>query len=142
MGVVAVYALNDEFKTIKRETKNGMVGPLSYVLSKFFLVIPLMFVFAVFALGIPSIAIMDFPGSSFGMMILLWGICMYVFECVAECLSVWFDDPIIGMLQFMNFWFGKSTKQWDESVSSLYLTTHHSNNCRMFLVRGLSHSTT
>ena len=31
---------------------------------------------------------------------------MYVFESIAEALSVWFDDPILGMLQFMNFWFG------------------------------------
>eukprot|EP00525_Craspedostauros_australis_P003551 CAMPEP_0198112636 /NCGR_PEP_ID=MMETSP1442-20131203/4459_1 /TAXON_ID= /ORGANISM="Craspedostauros australis, Strain CCMP3328" /LENGTH=36 /DNA_ID= /DNA_START= /DNA_END= /DNA_ORIENTATION= len=31
---------------------------------------------------------------------------MAVFESVAETLSVAFDDPILGMLQFMNFWFG------------------------------------
>lgn len=101
MGVVAVYALNDEFKSILRETKNGMVRPMSYVLSKMILVVPIMFIFAVFALGIPSIVIMDFPGNSFGVAIVLWAVCMYTFECVAECLSVWFDDPIMGMLQFM-----------------------------------------
>jgi hypothetical protein len=106
MGVVAVYALNDEFKTIVRESKNGMVGPLSYVLAKFVLVIPIMFIFALFALGIPAFAIMDFPANTFGLAIVLWAALIYVFECVAECLSVWFDDPILGMLQFMNFWFG------------------------------------
>lgn len=106
MGVVAVYALNDEFKTILRENKNGMVGPLSYVLAKTILVIPIMLIFGVFALGIPTIVIMDFPGSAFGMGLLLWSSSLLVFECVAESLSVWFDDPILGMLQFMNFWFG------------------------------------
>ena len=65
MGVVAVYALNDEFKTILRESKNGMVKPLTYVLAKTVLVLPIMFIFAIFALGIPSFAIMDFPRRSF-----------------------------------------------------------------------------
>jgi hypothetical protein len=106
MGVVAVYALNDEFKTILRESKNGMVGPLSYVFAKSLLVIPIMFVFAIFALAIPAFAIMDFPIETFGVAIILWACLIFVFECVAECLSVWFDDPILGMLQFMNFWFG------------------------------------
>lgn len=106
MGVVAVYALNDEFKTILRESKNGMVGPLSYVLAKTVLVIPIMFIFALFALGIPAFAIMDFPANTFGLAIVLWAALIFVFECVAECLSVWFEDPILGMLQFMNFWFG------------------------------------
>jgi len=105
-GVVAVYALNAEFATILREAKNGMVSPLNYVLAKTILVLPIMFVFAIFALGIPAFAIMDFPGDTFGKAILLWAALMYVFECFAEALSVWFEDPILGMLQFMNFWFG------------------------------------
>jgi hypothetical protein len=93
-----------------REAKNGMVGPLSYVLAKTFLVLPIMFIFAIFALfamGIPAYAIVGFEGDTFGLTILLWAAVMFVYECVAEwCLSVWVDDPILGMLQFMNFWFG------------------------------------
>ena len=106
MGVVAVYALNDEFKSIVREAKNGMTGPMTYALAKTILVLPIMFVFAIFALGIPSIVIMDFPGNTFGKAVLLWSAVIYVFECVAECLSVWVDDPILGMLGFMMYWFG------------------------------------
>lgn len=106
MGVVAVYALNDEFKSILRETKNGMTGPMTYVMAKSILVLPIMLIFAIFALGIPSILIMDFPGSSFGKAVLLWSAVMYVFECVAECLSVWIEDPILGMLAFTSYWFG------------------------------------
>lgn len=106
MGVVAVYALNAEFATILREAKNGMVSPLTYVFAKTILVLPIMFIFAIFALGVPSFAIMDFPSESFGQAVLLWSVIMYVFECLAEALSVWFEDPIVGMLQYMNFWFG------------------------------------
>jgi ABC-2 type transporter len=106
MGVVAVYALNEEFKSIVREAKNGMTGPMTYVLAKTILVLPVMFVFAIFALGIPSIVIMDFPGEKFGKAIVLWSAVMYVFECVAECFSVWIDDLIVGMLAFTSYWFG------------------------------------
>jgi hypothetical protein len=106
MGVVAVYALNDEFKSVLRESKNGMVTGVSYVLAKFVLVLPIFFIMAVFALGIPGYAIQGFPKESFGMSLVLFAAVTYVFESLAECLAVWFDDPILGMLQFMNFWFG------------------------------------
>jgi hypothetical protein len=36
---------------------------------------------------------------------LLFTATMFVFESLAECLAVWIDDPILGMLQFMNVWF-------------------------------------
>ena len=82
-----------------------MMNPLSYILAKSVLSIPAVFVFGLFALGIPSTLIMDFPGSSFGMMLLLWSAAMYHFESLAEALSVWFDNPIVGMLIFVSIWF-------------------------------------
>lgn len=106
MGVVAVYALNDEFKSILRETKNGMTTGISYVLAKTILVIPIFFLFALFALGIPAFLIQDYPVDVFGWSVLLFASLLFVFESVAEALSVWFEDPIIGMLNFMQFWFG------------------------------------
>lgn len=104
MGVVAVYALNEEFKSIQSEAKNGMLSGISYVVAKSILVLPIMFLFALFGLGIPLFAVQDAPGESFGILIVIYAAVMFVFESLAECLSVWFDDPIIGMLQFMNFW--------------------------------------
>lgn len=106
MGVVAVYALNDEFKSILRETKNGMVSPISYILAKTILVLPIMFIFAVFALGIPGFLVQGFEASTFGRAIGLWACLIYVFECASEFFAVLFDDPILGMMQFMNLWFG------------------------------------
>jgi ABC-type multidrug transport system ATPase subunit len=106
LGVVAVFALNDEFKSILRESKNGMVTGASYVLAKSVLVLPIYFIMAVFALGIPQIAIQDTPKEAFGWNIVLFAVTMWVFESVAEALSVWFTDPILGMLQYMNYWFG------------------------------------
>lgn len=106
MGVVAVYALNDEFKSIQSESKNGMVTAVSYIMAKTILVIPIMFVFAFFALGVPGFAVQNFEPSSFGVTILIWAAGIYAFECAAECFAVLFDNPILGMLQFMNLWFG------------------------------------
>jgi hypothetical protein len=129
MGVVAVYALNDEFKSVQRyvyeapsppiliatcgcvscltstnnmhglpfrECKNGMVTGISYVLTKSVLVLPILFIFAFFALGLQSFVIQDVPGEAFGMTMLLFVCVMFVFESLAECLAVWFDDPILG----------------------------------------------
>ena len=104
MGVVAVYALNDEFKSILRETKNGMINPLTYVAVKSTMVLPLLYIMSLFALAVPGLAVQDFPISSFGQATLLWSILMFCFESFAECLAVWVEDAVLGMLQFMNFW--------------------------------------
>lgn len=105
MSVVAVYALNDEFKSIKREAKNGMTSGVSYVLAKVTLVTPFMLVFAVFAIGIPTFVIQDVSGEAAGRFFLLFASLYFVFESLAEVLALLFDNPIIGMLCFMNYWF-------------------------------------
>lgn len=105
MGVVAVFALNDEFKSILRESKNGMVSSASYVLAKSIITVPILFIFALFSLGIPMFVVQDAPRESFGLVMVLFAAVAFVFESLAECLSVWIEDPILGMLQFMNVWF-------------------------------------
>lgn len=104
VGVVAVYALNDEFKSILRETKNGMINPLTYVTVKTIMVLPVIYIMSLFALAIPGLAVQDLPTSSFGQATLIWSLLMFCFESLAECLAVWIEDAIVGMLQFMNFW--------------------------------------
>ena len=47
MGAVAVYALNDEFKSILREAKNGMTGPFTYAMAKTVLILPIILCFAI-----------------------------------------------------------------------------------------------
>mmetsp|Transcript_16921 Transcript_16921/g.38969 ORF Transcript_16921/g.38969 Transcript_16921/m.38969 type:complete len:425 (-) Transcript_16921:141-1415(-) len=106
LGCAAVYALNDEFKSLMRETKNGMLSGFSYVVAKSCLTLPIMYIFSIFALGVPYFAVIDGPVESFGWNTILFTALMFNFESVAETLSVWFDDPILGMLQFMNYWFG------------------------------------
>jgi len=71
-----------------------MVNPLSYVLAKTILVFPWLFVFALFAHGIPLYLVQDAPGEAFVIELILYAAVMFVFESVAETLSVWFDDPV------------------------------------------------
>ena len=105
MGVVAVYALNEEYKSIAKEIKNGMVSPYSYVLAKTLLEIPIMFFFAFAALGISAYGIMNFEPAGLGMMVLTWTASIYCFEAMSESLAVAFDNPLLGMMQFMGIWF-------------------------------------
>ena len=103
--VVAVYALNDEFKSIQRECKNGQVSGPSYAIAKITLVTPFMLLFAVSSIGIPAFLVQDVPGEAASRFFFLFAALYFVFESVAEVLSIFIDDPILGMLCFMNFWF-------------------------------------
>ena len=96
MGVVAVYALNDEFKSIQRESQNGMISAGSYVFVKSLLTLPILFLFALFALLIPNYVIQDVPWSAFGLTIILYAAMLFVYESVAEALSVLFENPIVS----------------------------------------------
>jgi ABC-type multidrug transport system ATPase subunit len=105
MGLVAVYALNDEFKSLLLEVKNGMISPQSYLLSKFIMVIPIMFIFGTISLLIPGFVIASFPFSAFGLVLILWSCCFYAYESAAEAFAVLSDDVIFGMLNYLSFWF-------------------------------------
>jgi len=96
VGVVAVYALNDEFKSIQRESQNGMISAGSYIFVKSLLTLPILFLFALFALLIPNYIIQDVPWSAFGLTICLYAANLFVYESVAEALSVLFENPIVS----------------------------------------------
>ena len=87
-----------------REIKNGMVTPFSYVLAKSVLQVPIMFIWAVFALG-QAYAIMDYYVANFGLMMVIFACYIYAWEAMAELLSVAFENPLLGMMQFMGLWF-------------------------------------
>jgi hypothetical protein len=105
VGVFAVSDLNREFKLLLRESKNGLVDPFSYMLAKSVLVIPIMVLFSISSLGISGYAIQNFLPESFGAALILFASCLFVFESIAECLSVWFENGSHGMLYYMITWF-------------------------------------
>ena len=126
-----MYALNDEFKSILREAKNGMVSPMTYVLAKSVMVMPVIYIFSLFALIIPGFLIQNYPWEVFGQITVLWSIMFFCLENVAECLAVWIEDPIIGMLLFMIFWCKDACK-----LTVLYESFDpHLSNAHSFLSR-------
>lgn len=105
MGVVAVWAYNAEFKSIRREVKNGMVSPWAYLASTSLIQLPVMFIFALLALGIPAYAVGNFYAERLGIQILIFAACMYCWEAFAQTFSVVSANPLLGMMQFVNIWF-------------------------------------
>ena len=105
MGVVAVYAYNIEYNAIRREVKNGMISALPYLFANTILLVPVMFLFAVATLSVGAYGIMDFNGERYGDIILIYACMLFSFESIAQMLSVAFDNPLMGMLNFMQVWF-------------------------------------
>jgi len=99
-STVAVYGMSNEYKSILQEVKNGAVSPFVYVLAKTIIVIPIFFLFAIFSLALPLYVVQDAHAESIGIIVTLFACMMFVFESLAECLSVWFDNPVAGMLSF------------------------------------------
>ena len=81
-----------------------MSNRTSCLLSKSILVIPVLFVLALLALGIPVFVLQDMPAASFGLLIAAWIVITYFFECSAECFAVLWEDPKIGMLLYISLW--------------------------------------
>mmetsp|Transcript_76097 Transcript_76097/g.217263 ORF Transcript_76097/g.217263 Transcript_76097/m.217263 type:complete len:394 (+) Transcript_76097:76-1257(+) len=105
MSVVAVYAYNAEFNSVRKEIKNGMCSPASYLLAKSLLEIPLMFLFGICALGPAAYGLANFNGADFPLYLVIWTAAIYAWEAMAEVLALAFDNPLFGMMQCMGLWF-------------------------------------
>mmetsp|Transcript_48887 Transcript_48887/g.122168 ORF Transcript_48887/g.122168 Transcript_48887/m.122168 type:complete len:708 (+) Transcript_48887:404-2527(+) len=104
MGVIAVFALNQEFYEIKRELKNGFYHPLSYLVSNTVIQLPYMFLLALASFGVSGYGIANFDTHGFGRMVILFTLTFWSFECMAQVLSL-VRNPLMGMLTYINFWF-------------------------------------
>merc|ERR1711988_985643 len=59
---------------------------------------------AIFAL-LPAYTFMGYDSSNYLLMLCVWACMIYSWECMAELLAVAFDNPLLGMLNFMQLWF-------------------------------------
>ena len=105
MGVVAVFAYNATFKAIRREVKNGMVSPSAYLFATMLMEIPIMFCFALFSIGIPAYGISNYWGERFGIALIIFASGMFAWEGFAHYFAVAFDNPLLGMTQYVSIWF-------------------------------------
>ena len=58
-----------------------------------------------FAVAIPGFAMLNFYGPNFLPIIGLYACVYFTYEAIARALSVAFDNPLIGMLNFLQIWF-------------------------------------
>jgi ABC-type multidrug transport system ATPase subunit len=105
MGVVTVYACNNEFNSIIKEVKNGMVSLSSYLISKTLLEIPIMFLFGIIALGPSAYGISNYYAPNMMIFVSIWSLCLYCWESIAQVMSLSFKNPLLGMMSFMGVWF-------------------------------------
>jgi len=104
MGLIAVFALNQELVAVRREIKDGMYTVSSYALATSAIQIPMIFIMAL-TLLVPAVyPIAKWEGSKFGVVWLASGSTMLAFEYLAQLLSL-FRNPLLGMLLFMSCWF-------------------------------------
>ena len=104
VGAIAVYKLHHEFQLILREAKNGMISPVSYILSKTILILPIMIVFSLLAIAIPGFILHGYSG--FGSGLILLALYFFVMESIAECTSVWFGgfNVMIALVAYGCIW--------------------------------------
>ena len=104
LGVIVTYTLNIDFHGIRRDVRDGMYTPFSYVASQTIIQIPMMFIFSLFALGVPAYAIGNFYGGNFIQFVLIFSVMLWAFECIAQLCSL-FSNPLIGMFVYVSIWF-------------------------------------
>ena len=105
MGVIATYAYNVEFQAIKREARNGMVNPLAYLAANFVLQLPMMLLLAMCAISVGAYGMIAFNGAHYGEILVIYACVAFAFESIAQVLAVAFDNPLLGMLNYMQLWF-------------------------------------
>jgi ABC-type lipoprotein export system ATPase subunit len=105
MCVIIVYACNEEFKVIRKETRNGFLSPAAYLVARTGIEIPLVVLLSVCALGVGGFGMMQFNPSAFILIIAVWASMLWSFECTAQVFSVLFSNPLVGMMVYVMYWF-------------------------------------
>lgn len=90
---------------MKKETKEGTYHPLVHLLASTIIQIPMMILLSIFAITISGYAIGHWNMSSYLSMVFMFAAVFWSFECAGQCLAVANANPLLGMLNLMNFWF-------------------------------------
>ena len=82
-----------------------MVSPLAYVIANSLMQIPVMFLFTLFSLAVPAYVVAGFYFGNVGLMALVYASNMYAWEGMAQFFSIVSDNPLIGMMSYVQVWF-------------------------------------
>jgi len=103
LGVLAVAAQWIDSQTLRRELQDGIYHPISYVIAKTTIELPMMFVLGACNL-VPAYVIGDWPWVSFPPMLLIWAVTLWAFEGVAQICSLE-KMAVVGIVNFFQAWF-------------------------------------
>ena len=85
--VIAAYAYAEEFPSLRREVKNGMISPAAYLLANVLIQIPMMFIMGLFALSVSGFGVGLFNGEHYIQLLMIWCINHFVYESAAQLCS-------------------------------------------------------
>jgi len=105
LGVIAVYVYNTEFFSVKKEVKNGLYRPLSYMMANVVLQIPFMIILSICSVTVSGYGIGNWSWENYPQLVIVYASGLFAFESIAQLFSVLCFDPLLGMLNFMNVWF-------------------------------------
>eukprot|EP00930_Biecheleria_cincta_P073146 TRINITY_DN60466_c0_g1_i1.p1 TRINITY_DN60466_c0_g1~~TRINITY_DN60466_c0_g1_i1.p1 ORF type:complete len:660 (+),score=105.20 TRINITY_DN60466_c0_g1_i1:27-1982(+) len=104
-GIICVLGTNLEFFAVRKETKDGMYHPLVHLVANAVLQIPMLIVMSMSAVTLAGYGIANWNADQYVLQVIVFALIYWSFECVAQLLAVLANNPLIGMLGFMNFWF-------------------------------------
>jgi len=106
-GIVATYVQWADFLAVRREIKDGMYKPLSYLVAQILIDAPMMCMMAIFAL-IPGVYLInDVPWESFGTVFIVQALVLLVFETGAQFFALLYDKSVlVGLILFLGAFFG------------------------------------
>jgi len=87
---------------LRREMKDGMYRPLSFILAQGLLEIPLIFLISI-AACVPAFVLGGWPIEAFGKYLISLASGIFAFEALGQLLSM--EQVIVGLVMFMNVWF-------------------------------------
>lgn len=104
-GIICVFGTNLEFFTVRKETKDGMYHPLVHLMANTVLQLPMLVIMSMSAVTLPGYAIANWNIDHYALQVFVFAVIYWSFECVAQLLAVLANNPLIGMLSFMSWWF-------------------------------------
>jgi hypothetical protein len=103
LNLIMILLFNAEAKTARSEMRNGMYSPLAYFLGTTTVQVPYMLLIA-FAACAPAFAIGNWPWEQFFTFLIVYWATYLAFESMAQTFSVAFDNPLVGMLMYIQIW--------------------------------------
>jgi len=103
LNIISIIGATTDIKLVVYEIKNGMYRSLSYVFSTSLIQIPMLLALSIITCFF-CFLVGNWPWDNFGTFIIAYACNLWVFESLAQLLSICFSNPIIGMLQFLMYW--------------------------------------